>query len=333
MNLIFLSGILVLIIAFFMLKKYLSKLNDMKKYREKVLFEDALKYMFDCEFKLSECTIDSLKETLLINEETARQLIYKLEKLGLVTEQNNKVRLTDLGRENALKIVRIHRLLERYLAEKTNIKETEWHRIAEEKEHEIDIEDANKISIELGNPLLDPHGDPIPNEKGNIHFRKQIFLDELDEGKYAQILHIEDEPDEIFSVINSHKIYPDMKLKIIKKFKDEIIIEVEGREIKLSKEVAKNISVKEIEESNYSKINVKPLSSLKTGEIAEVNYLSKALRGEQRRRLLDLGIVPGTKIKPVLESIGKEPVAYEVRGTLIALRKNQAENIFVKEIK
>lgn len=45
------------------------------------------------------------------------------------------------------------------------------------------------------------------------------------------------------------------------------------------------------------------------------------------RRLLDLGIVKNTKIIPILKSPSGDPRAYEVRGTLIALRYEDAENI------
>ncbi|MBE5821608.1 MAG: ferrous iron transport protein A [Clostridiales bacterium] len=47
------------------------------------------------------------------------------------------------------------------------------------------------------------------------------------------------------------------------------------------------------------------------------------------RRLLDLGIVKNTKIVPVLKSPSGDPRAYEVRGTLIALRYEDAQNIEV----
>lgn len=48
-----------------------------------------------------------------------------------------------------------------------------------------------------------------------------------------------------------------------------------------------------------------------------------------KRRLLDLGLVNGTKIKPILVSPSKDPRAFEVRGTIIAIRKEDAENIKV----
>lgn len=49
--------------------------------------------------------------------------------------------------------------------------------------------------------------------------------------------------------------------------------------------------------------------------------------GNIRRRLLDLGLVKGTKIVPVLVSPSKDPRAFEVRGTIIAIRKEDAKQI------
>lgn len=52
--------------------------------------------------------------------------------------------------------------------------------------------------------------------------------------------------------------------------------------------------------------------------------------GIERRRHLDLGIVPGTNIKTLFESHNKNPKAYLIRGTVIALRNQDANKILVK---
>ncbi len=45
---------------------------------------------------------------------------------------------------------------------------------------------------------------------------------------------------------------------------------------------------------------------------------------------MDLGFVPGTEISTLMKSIGGDPIAYQLRGTTIALRKEQADQIFIK---
>jgi Fe2+ transport system protein FeoA len=57
--------------------------------------------------------------------------------------------------------------------------------------------------------------------------------------------------------------------------------------------------------------------------------LADACQGPQRRRLLDLGVVPGTIVTAEFSSPGGDPIAYRIRGALIALRRVQAKLIQV----
>ena len=61
-------------------------------------------------------------------------------------------------------------------------------------------------------------------------------------------------------------------------------------------------------------------------------YLIESLNcaGDIRRRLLDLGLVPSTEIMPALVAPFGDPVAYVVRGTLVAIREEDSKNIVVK---
>ncbi len=71
------------------------------------------------------------------------------------------------------------------------------------------------------------------------------------------------------------------------------------------------------------------LVQLRPGESAEVVRISPACRGAQRRRLLDLGVLPGTVVSAEFEGALSDPMAYRIRGAVIALRKNQAEWIYI----
>lgn len=70
-----------------------------------------------------------------------------------------------------------------------------------------------------------------------------------------------------------------------------------------------------------------PLSQLPFGKRGVV----RELRAEtsSRRRLLDLGLVAGTPVETVLRSPAGNPMAYEIRGALIALRNAEAGQIIV----
>lgn len=53
---------------------------------------------------------------------------------------------------------------------------------------------------------------------------------------------------------------------------------------------------------------------------------------KQRNRMLDLGIVKNSKIKVLQYSPFGDPIAYFVKGTALALRKEDAQKILVEII-
>lgn len=72
-------------------------------------------------------------------------------------------------------------------------------------------------------------------------------------------------------------------------------------------------------------MNLYELPLNKVGIIDNLNC-----NGLVRRRLLDLGLVNGTKIVPIFKSPSGDPTAFEIRKTLIALRKEDSKLINLK---
>ncbi|NLZ43416.1 MAG: ferrous iron transport protein A [Clostridia bacterium] len=71
------------------------------------------------------------------------------------------------------------------------------------------------------------------------------------------------------------------------------------------------------------------LTALPIGESAIITGLKA--KGSTRRRLLDLGMIPTTTVEAVRKSPAGDPVAYEVRGTIIALRSEESRLISVRQ--
>lgn len=296
---------------------------------ERIQIEDALKHLYDCEYTNLSCTINSIAGNLSITSDRAAKLVAKLESMGLVNSSGDNLKLTSNGRSYALRVIRIHRLWERYLADETSTSENEWHGIAERMEHAYTQEQAEKLAAKIGNPVYDPHGDPIPTAKGDLPDKRGKPLNEMHAGEIANIVHIEDEPDAIYSQIVAEGLYPGMQIRMLENSERRVKFEANGEECVLSPLIARNITVGVIKLEKYVKGKYKTLSSLKVGEKGTVLGIAKVLRGQQRRRLMDLGIVPGTEIEAQLESITSDPIAYKVRGSIIALRKKQADRIYI----
>ena len=67
-------------------------------------------------------------------------------------------------------------------------------------------------------------------------------------------------------------------------------------------------------------LNNLPIGS--TGKVISLVSLDK-----DRRRMLDLGFILGTKVKALFRSPLGDPTAYLVRGTIIAIRDADAKKI------
>ncbi len=76
--------------------------------------------------------------------------------------------------------------------------------------------------------------------------------------------------------------------------------------------------------------NIKPipLNFLPLGEKAKVKCLTSD--GITRRRMLDLGLISDTEVEALQKSPSGDPIAYFIRGAVIALRSEEASKIFVQ---
>jgi DtxR family Mn-dependent transcriptional regulator len=262
-----------------------------------------------------------------MNDKLIIDAIHKMAVSELVQLDGDQVSLTREGRKYALRIIRVHRLWEKYLAEKTGFDKREWHDRAEEMEHNLSKEETDRLATDLGHPLYDPHGDPIPTGQGEIKKLEGVPLSAFGLDQVGRIIHIEDEPDAIYRQILAENIHIGSTLRVVEQNPERIVFYSEGEEFVLAPVVASNITVApaalETEEAAVR------LSSLKSDETARVAGISKECRGENRRRLLDLGFVRGAEIEIDMESPMKNPVAYSIKGTSIALRKDQASKILI----
>lgn len=74
-------------------------------------------------------------------------------------------------------------------------------------------------------------------------------------------------------------------------------------------------------------MKIMPLSKLEmnsTGIIKEIKCNNNV-----KRRLLDLGLIPNTNITPIMKSVSGDPIAYEVRNIILAIRKQDADKIII----
>jgi len=324
------TGIILLgIVSFLPEKGLIARMRRTKTISRRVLIEDALKHLYNCEYNGVSCTLNSVAGKLSISEDEAAELITKLEDMGLLSSHYEALQLSSEGRSYALRIIRIHRLWEKYLADETGVDELQWHHSAEEFEHKLTPTDADVLAAQIGNPVFDPHGDPIPSSSGELPTKSGRALTDLKFGEFASIIHIEDEPNAIYQQLVAEGLYPGMQVRMMETTKERVRFTANGEECVLAPLFAKNITVASIKFEKTVEGKFKSLSSLKIGEKGTVLGISKAMRGQQRRRLMDLGVVPGTDIVAEMKGAFGDPTAYRIKGASIALRKKLADRIYL----
>ena len=298
---------------------------------ERVLIEDALKHMYAYEEQGRHPTLESLAGALRTSDDTIANLLTAMQERELITLTAGNASLTTRGRDYALHIIRAHRLWESYLASKTGYDAADWHSQSEWREHELSPTDTNALAAELGHPRFDPHGDPIPTAEGEIVDRQdQQQLAQLRLNQPARIVHLEDEPQTVYAQLLAEGLHLGMQIIVIERTEQRIRFWGDGEEHVLAPLLANNVSVTPIQRDEVESGPFHSLDSLVRGESAQVTRISPRLQGAERRRLLDLGILPGTEIKAEMVSPSGDPTAYRVRGALIGLRKEQAAMIQIR---
>jgi len=323
------SGLLFLL--FRPTKGWFWIVKDYYKKDEKTIIEDILKLLYNNEDSGKELDVKNITAVLKYSNKYIVEAIKKMTINDLVFFKSDTLKLTESGRIYALRIVRVHRLWERYLADKTGFHKTEWHDRAELMEHKLGFEETDTLATRLGNPKYDPHGDPIPTKTGKVAVVRGVSLPLLKVNAVGRITHIEDEPDIIYKQILAENIHIGSLIRVIENNTTRVVFQSEGEEFVLAPIVAANLTVATIEKDIVIEDNIARLSSLTENETAHIIGISKESRGENRRRLLDLGFVKGAKISiDLLNPLG-DPKAYLIKGTSIALRTNQASQILIKK--
>ena len=301
---------------------------------DRVRMEDALKHLYNAEAAGRTGTLESLAGVLQVSRSRVVQLVARLEASGLMQTTDAGLVLSEDGRAYALRIVRSHRLWERFLADRSGLTPAEWHEQAEQREHTLSADQAQALSVRMGHPRYDPHGDPIPTEALEVPPMAGSALTELSPGQAGTIVHLEDEPRETYQHLIDAGLAPNMEILVLEAGPERIRFLGEGREHVLEPIQAANITVVPVAVPDTAIVaeGHTTLAEATSDQPVVVVGIASVCQGRQRRRLLDLGVVPGTIIQEEFRSAAGDPIAYRIRGALIALRRLQAEWIFVESV-
>ncbi|MEN9504574.1 MAG: hypothetical protein RI958_500 [Actinomycetota bacterium] len=120
----------------------------------------------ECIFELAEDDVDVVQariaERLQVSRPAVSEMIRRLESEQLVDTRGRAIHLTTSGLELAQRVVRRHRLAERFLTDLLGLSWAEAHHEAGKWEHIMSESVEIAMNRVLGSPTTCPHGNPIP---------------------------------------------------------------------------------------------------------------------------------------------------------------------------
>jgi DtxR family transcriptional regulator, Mn-dependent transcriptional regulator len=120
----------------------------------------------ECIFELQEDDLSVIQariaERLQVSRPAVSEMMRKLDAEGLISQSTGKIRLTARGLRLAERVVRRHRIAERFLTDMLGLSWAEAHHEAGRWEHVMSEQVENALDRLLGSPTTCPHGNPIP---------------------------------------------------------------------------------------------------------------------------------------------------------------------------
>src|SRR5918994_5153133 len=173
-------------------------------------------------------------ERLSIAPPSVTNMFARLQEMGLVDyERYRGASLTERGREEALRLLRRHRLIETFLLEHLGYTWQEVHDEAERLEHAVSDGFTERLAGFLGHPDRDPHGAPIPAADGTLAAEESFPLDEVAVGDRVRISWVKHEDAAALAFLGERGLIPGrlVEVKEVRALDGVVTVEDEDGEL------------------------------------------------------------------------------------------------------
>lgn len=192
---------------------------------------------------------NALAETMNTRAASVTDMVKKLSTKNLISyEKYYGVKITRQGKNEALMVVRKHRLWETFLVEKLNFNWDEVHEVAEQLEHIQSPLLIEKLDEFLGHPSVDPHGHPIPDKNGCIIEVKHVQLSRLAVNKKTYIRSVTNGSPSFLQYLSKIGIYIGASVTILERveFDGSLEVRIDGKNRAfISRDAGDNLMVDE----------------------------------------------------------------------------------------
>ena len=295
--------------------------------------------------------LSQLAQALSVSPVSVNEMCRKLQDQGLVIYRPYKgASLTPEGERRAFYVLRRHRLWEVFLVEKLGFAYEQAHDAACHLEHSTADLVADRLDTHLGYPAVNPLGQPIPRPDGALPEQRLVLLTDIAAGQGGHVARC-DVNDAARTFLDEQGIRPGAPFIVIAAGDTSLLVQVGENRVSLGMALAEAIQVEPEEKAGRvgqdlsiqkdlrkektemeSKPKVQaeqvPLHELKVGQHGVVVRIGG--KGPARRRMMDMGLVPGADVKVLRVAPLGDPVEFDVKGYSLSLRKSEAKDILVE---
>ena len=206
--------------------------------------EDYIKFIFEASSHHK--TYLSLKEIasyFSYTEQSVNEMIKKLDKKGYVSYiPYHGVKLLKKGNNEAIRMIRSHRIWEVFLEKYLGYSWEEVHKEAEHLEHAGSEKMIEKMYAFIGKPKSCQHGNPIPSYDKPFESKTYLSLCEIEENVSFKILQVKDNFQLLQFLKRYHiKIHDVISIVIKNDTIDQLEVKHDGQTIIMSLKIAKMI--------------------------------------------------------------------------------------------
>ena len=209
---------------------------------------DYLKAVWELGGETGPVSTSEVAGRLSVSPASVTSMLKRLQERDLARyERYHGATLTDRGREEALRLVRRHRLIETFLLEHLGYSWQDVHEEAERLEHAVSDEFTERLASLLGHPGHDPHGDPIPEADGTLTTEKTRTLSDSATGEEVLISRVEHQQTPVLEYLGERGLTPGKTLRVreVRELDGVVAVEdAEGRLFSLGESLARSIFVK-----------------------------------------------------------------------------------------
>jgi len=188
-------------------------------------------------------------EMLHVTPPTASEMLKRLEAEGLVERGPRKgPLLTQKGRAEAERVVRHHRVIERFLTDFMGYTAAESHVYADELGHTFTDDMIERIDERLGHPDRCPHGWPVDTTAEQLENRELCALADLAPGSRATIVRLAEHDGELLHWFYGAGLVPgsDVLVRGTQPAADQMTIELAGSERAIGRTAAAGLFVRQL---------------------------------------------------------------------------------------